>query len=397
MSFLPFLRAVCRRPAWGLAALSLALVACGGGGGGSADGPAASPVTLASALAPSSQLADVCTVEGEQAFARSLLDERYLWWDRIPPVDAKAHATVQSYFEALVLRSPDASGHPVDRFSAVLSSASADALLGATRLPAAAVVSRGNEAAPLASILASAQGRSVGYLLFDKHAVGAQDALIDAVHALRKGGIQELVLDLRHNPGGYLHIAQSVASMAAGPQHLGRVFEELRYSDKRAKQGRTLRFVDRVQTGESRYGVGQPLPQLDLPRLYVLATGMTCSASESIVNSLRGVGIEVVIVGQTTCGKPYGFHRQDNCGKSYFAIEFQTLNDAGRSDYGNGFEPQCAVAPDPRATLGDPREPLLAAALQHIDAGTCPTAVTPKSAPHRDPAMGLAGRLLAPE
>jgi len=32
--------------------------------------------------------------------------------------------------------------------------------------------------------------------------------------------------------------------------------------------------------------------------------------------------VEVVQIGNTTCGKPYGFTAHDNCGMSYFPIEF---------------------------------------------------------------------------
>ena len=55
----------------------------------------------------------------------------------------------------------------------------------------------------------------------------------------------------------------------------------------------------------------------------------TCSASESIINSLRGIGVEVIQIGLTTCGKPYGFYPQDNCGTTYFSIEFKGVNAQG--------------------------------------------------------------------
>ena len=53
---------------------------------------------------------------------------------------------------------------------------------------------------------------------------------------------------------------------------------------------------------------GQPLPTLNLSRLFVLTSPNTCSASEAIINGLRGVGVQVVQIGTTTCGKPYGFY-----------------------------------------------------------------------------------------
>ena len=75
-----------------------------------------------------------------------------------------------------------------------------------------------------------------------------------------------------------------------------------------------------------------------------------------MVNSLRGVGVTVNLVGGTTCGKPYGFFPQDNCGTTYFAIQFQGVNQQGFGDYGDGFAPTCAVADDFGHALGDPAE-----------------------------------------
>jgi carboxyl-terminal processing protease len=117
---------------------------------------------------------------------------------------------------------------------------------------------------------------------------------------------------------------------------------------------------------------GQNLPYLGLNRVYVLTSARTCSASESIVNGLRGVGIEVNLIGGTTCGKPYGFIAQDNCGITYFAIQFKGVNDKGFGDYSDGMAPTCKVADDYTRQLGDPAEGQLAAALTLRSTGACP-------------------------
>jgi hypothetical protein len=108
----------------------------------------------------------------------------------------------------------------------------------------------------------------------------------------------------------------------------------------------------------------------------VLAGPDTCSASESVVNSLRGIGVSVNLVGGTTCGKPYGFFPQDNCGTTYFAIQFQGVNHQGFGDYSDGFAPNCAVADDFGHALGDPAEARLAAALALQSGGACPAPVS---------------------
>jgi hypothetical protein len=163
----------------------------------------------------------------------------------------------------------------------------------------------------------------------------------------------------------------------------------LRYNDKNPladSGGATTGFHDRATGFDPAVRAGTDLPTLDLGRVFVLTGPGTCSASEAIVNGLRGVDVDVVLVGGATCGKPYGFYQQDNCGLSYFAIEFQTVNAKSFGDYADGFAPQCSVADDFTHALGDPQEGLFAAALAYRDSGGCPA--TAKRAEDR-PALEL--------
>ena len=179
------------------------------------------------------------------------------------------------------------------------------------------------------------------------------------------------MLDIRYNGGGYLDIASEVAYMIAGPgATTGRTFERTVFNDKYPTTDpvtrQALTPVPFHATSQGFSGPsGQALPTLNLPRVTVLTSANTCSASESIVNSLRGVGVQVIEIGSTTCGKPYGFYPQDNCGTTYFSIEFQGVNDQGFGDYPDGFSPAnatgtvgvqvpgCSVADDFSHALGD--------------------------------------------
>jgi carboxyl-terminal processing protease len=106
----------------------------------------------------------------------------------------------------------------------------------------------------------------------------------------------------------------------------------------------------------------------------VLTGPETCSASEAIINGLRGVNVQVNLIGGTTCGKPYGFLPQDNCGTTYFAIQFKGVNNQNAGDFADGLAPTCTVADDFSHPLGDPAEGRLAAALSYRVTGTCPAA-----------------------
>jgi hypothetical protein len=133
------------------------------------------------------------------------------------------------------------------------------------------------------------------------------------------------------------------------------------------------------------------LPTLNLSRVVALTSPNTCSASESIINGLRGVGVQVIQIGTTTCGKPYGFYPADNCGTTYFTIEFQGVNAQGFGDYSDGFSPTnsvstigvivpgCSVGDDFTHALGDPAEGRLAAALGYRIDQSCPAAASSAS------------------
>jgi carboxyl-terminal processing protease len=238
-----------------------------------------------------------------------------------------------------------------------------------------------------------ARGATVGYMLFNDHIATAEQELVSAFSELAAAGVSDLVLDIRYNGGGYLDIASEVAYMIAGPgPTAGQTFERTvfndQYPDRNPITGAALTPVPFHATSQGfSVTAGQPLPTLGLPRVAVLTTANTCSASESIVNSLRGVGVQVVQVGTTTCGKPYGFYPTDNCGTTYFSINFQGVNAQGFGDYPDGFSPAnagsnvgvavpgCSAADDFDHALGDPAEGQLSAALGYLVDGRCPSPV----------------------
>ena len=106
---------------------------------------------------------------------------------------------------------------------------------------------------PLVQTLTSPAGRKVAYLLFNAHTSGAQDRLIPAIQAAQAAGVQDVVLDLRYNGGGYLYTALSLSSMLAGSAADGQVFEQLRFNDKRTAEtdASALRFSGSLQFAET--------------------------------------------------------------------------------------------------------------------------------------------------
>ncbi len=244
---------------------------------------------------------------------------------------------------------------------------------------------------PIVDVFNTASGK-VGYMLFNDHNFVSEDRLFDSVTQLRDDNVTDLVLDLRYNGGGLLYIASELAYMIAGSAATdGRVFNEVRFNDKYPNinpvTGQRLEstpFYNGISSNSDKYPGGTRLPSLDLDRVFILATSATCSASEAIINGLRGVDVEVILIGSTTCGKPYGFYPTDNCGTTYFTVQFDGVNDKGQGGYSDGFTPMnepsapgilqngCYVIDDLSTPLGDINDPMVAAALNYRIDGSCP-------------------------
>ena len=278
-----------------------------------------------------------------------------------------------------------------------------DAPLGTTR--AVTMKSTSIEITPVqdAKVLTlPASTDKIGYMLFTDHIATAEKGLVNAITMLHAQGITDLVLDMRYNGGGYLDIAAQLAFMIAGPARTtGKVFERESFNDKHQNvdpfSGMPLEpstFLD--QTVGFSLAPGQALPHLDLSRVFVLTGSGTCSASEAVMNGLAGVGVQVIQIGETTCGKPYGFFPADNCGTTYFAIQFQGVNDKNFGDYADGFvpgsatSPGCVVPDDFAHALSDPAEGRLSAALAFRANGTCPALPAAPAARPAEPAGGEA-------
>ncbi|MEO1553983.1 MAG: S41 family peptidase [Pseudomonadota bacterium] len=239
---------------------------------------------------------------------------------------------------------------------------------------------------------------NVGYILFNTFSPFSSEAAIaDAITDMANANVTDLVLDLRYNGGGLLAVASQLSYMIAGPARTnGKTFELLQFNDNAGNRNPVTGEINNpIPFFDQGLGFSladnTPLDDLDLGRVYILSTGGTCSASEAVINGLRGIDVEIVLIGDVTCGKPYGFYPTDNCGETYYTIQFRGVNDKDFGDYSDGFVPNnssfgfgervagCVVSDDINTELGDPSEGLLAAALDYRENGTCPAVTTKAS------------------
>lgn len=234
----------------------------------------------------------------------------------------------------------------------------------------------------LSKIITLANGKKVGYICYMHFDYGADDQLIDIFSQFKNQGVSELVLDLRYNGGGHVLASTVMGSLIAGNIHKGKVYNHTTYNASRSVKGEDgfYRFGT-AATPEGNY------PQiatavnasLDLNRIFVLCTVRTASASELVINGLRGVDVTVNLIGETTNGKNVGMESVKKTFGSYeyelTPITFYSQNAKNFRDFANGFTPDVAINESEYiySDFGDKDELLLGYALQWINSGNMPS------------------------
>ena len=160
------------------------------------------------------------------------------------------------------------------------------------------------------------------------------------------------MIDLRYNSGGLLSVLEVLANLIGGAITQSQIMYSLVYNDDNASRNETRLFSNVANAA-------------DLPRVVIITTGSTASASEMVINALRPF-IEVVLVGDTTFGKPVGQLGFVFCEKILRPVSFRTVNAAGDTDFFDGFSPDCVAGDDIDTALGDPAESSLAEALASL-------------------------------
>ena len=146
--------------------------------------------------------------------------------------------------------------------------------------------------------------KRVGYLMYNGFFSNFESQLNQAFGQLKAANVTHLVLDLRYNSGGSVDTATRLASMITG-QFNGQVFARQVWNQKVMdffNQQNPEQLINRFTNS---IGNGNTINSLNLNKVYVLTTGLTASASELIINSLKPY-IQVVQIGTTTVGKNDG-------------------------------------------------------------------------------------------
>lgn len=229
-------------------------------------------------------------------------------------------------------------------------------------------------------VLEAEGGHKIGYLAYSGFNSNYDQQLMEVFKQFRSEGVDELVLDLRYNGGGHVVSSLLLGSMIVGEAKKGQIYAKVTFNEERSAKGET----DEYRIGEKldefpqiAQGVGADYA-LGLDRIYVLCTVDTASASELVVSGLRGLDVDVRLVGERTNGKNVGMEvvtkTRDNYSYEFSPITFYIENAKGFKEYSNGFAPDVEVNElwDDVCDWGDPNDPLLAAALKWIETGEKP-------------------------
>jgi C-terminal processing protease CtpA/Prc len=207
-------------------------------------------------------------------------------------------------------------------------------------------------------------GKKIGYLLYDQFTEDIT-GIQNAISYFSSQGINDLVLDLRYNPGGYVSTCSKLASMVAPSTAINDTFIVNKWN------------VNATQYLKEHYGANSEmfikmLPtvpvNLNLSRMVVLTSMRTASASELIINGLEPY-MDIITIGDNTIGKYTSgipFYDESSSTNTYciYLIVNKTANAKGITDYKKGFAPDYLVFDNFTTPLGDTNEKLLAKAIE---------------------------------
>ncbi|RYY59637.1 MAG: hypothetical protein EOO12_16035, partial [Chitinophagaceae bacterium] len=216
-------------------------------------------------------------------------------------------------------------------------------------------------------------GRKIGYFAFNSFMGDSLTVLggfRTAFSRFVSAGVNDLVVDLRYNGGGYVYMQEALANYIAPMSANGSVMMKQQFNARNSAYNETTNF--------------HKLGALNLPRVIFIVSKSTASASELLINNLKPY-METVLVGPSaTHGKPVGFFPIPVQDWYIFPVSFRTVNRNGEGNYFNGLPVNATIADGLDKDWGDPAEASLSAAISYAVNGTFRVAGRSSDAPSAD-------------
>lgn len=205
---------------------------------------------------------------------------------------------------------------------------------------------------------------------------------------LARQQVTHLILDLRHNGGGYVETAEYLANLISPTRLDKKVMfsEQFHPNVQQGKATLLLRQPYLDASGKVVQYKGRPATMADidysekanthyfikkghfnsLQQLSCIVSERTASASELLISSFKPY-LPLRLIGQQTFGKPVGFFSIRVGAFDIYLASFLIRNADGWSDYFDGIPVDLPLAPlETSRHPGDPKEAWLAAALKDI-------------------------------
>jgi carboxyl-terminal processing protease len=234
--------------------------------------------------------------------------------------------------------------------------------------------------------------KKVGYMVYNTFTLDYSNSLDAALDHFKSGNINELVLDLRYNGGGYDSISTLLASTIGPLANVGKVMHTSTYNSQFGPYLKDV-YPNKPELFKQNF-ISTP-NNLNLTRLFVLTTNNTASASETIIYSLKPY-MNVVQIGDTTVGKYFGMNifagpDPENGPWVMLPITVKASNANNSIVYEKGLAPNYFFNDDYDHELGDKNEELLQKALSQISGTSNSPSLGLKSAMIKQHMVSLKG------
>lgn len=217
--------------------------------------------------------------------------------------------------------------------------------LGVTEIPAPRYIEETNL---MKTSFITAGNRTAAYILYNSFGADDTETLQNMFVEIAARQPNDIILDLRYNPGGYVSTSQLLSTLLAPQNAMGQTFLNMTYNDKIAKT-ESYFFEPSLIPG------GTPLAY---ENLYIITSNNTASASEIVINCLRPYLKERLLqVGTATFGKNVAqslFTDEQSPQLELWLTTAYLSNAEGFQDYfDNGLQPDYELAENYAGELGE--------------------------------------------
>jgi C-terminal processing protease CtpA/Prc len=202
-------------------------------------------------------------------------------------------------------------------------------------------------------------GKKAGYFVFQSFTEASKEELNVLFGDFITEDIDELIIDLRYNTGGVTDVSHHLGNLFFGQVAFKGTFLKFVYNDKKSDRNVDLRFQPEANS-------------IIIPRVFFITTQSTASASEVLINSLKPYDdkIDMLIVGDTTHGKPVGMIAKQFTDYTLVPITYYMYNRDDEGEFFEGLPPDYFVADDLDEAFGSTEEDCLKEILYFIENGS---------------------------